>query len=349
LQRAVAIAPNAAALRHLAAIRKGSMAAPEAAALQARAADPRIPDADKIDLFFALGRDADKAERFEDAFGFFARANQLLRAAQAKSGRGYNPACMSRDVDQIIATFTPEVFQTYRAFGNPSDAPVFILGMPRAGSTLFEQIAASHPDVFGAGEQKTIGDVARQTGWRPSPAWSPESLRAGAAAYLARLSAKAGNPARIIDKLPDNIFQLGLIATLFPNARVIFCTRDARDTGLSCFFQHFSEPYGFDTDLADCAHRHAQTERLADHWRAVLPLRHMTMSYEALLADVEGESRRLIDFLGLPWDPACLAFHETSRPVRTASWSQVRRPLYHTAAGRWRHYERHLAPLINAL
>ena len=149
--------------------------------------------------------------------------------------------------------------------------------------------------------------------------------------------------------MPDNVLHLGVAALLFPGARVVFCRRDLRDICLSCYFRHFSEPMAFAQDLADCARRALEIERLADHWRNVLPLRMHTIDYEALVADLEGESRRLIAFLGLDWEPACLEFHKTERPVLTASGWQVRQPLYPHSVGRWRHYERHLGPLLQVL
>ena len=154
---------------------------------------------------------------------------------------------------------------------------------------------------------------------------------------------------RIIDKMPDNIFQLGLIAVLFPNARVIFCERDSRDLALSCYFQHFAQPYAFDTDLTDTASRIRALDRLRAQWLQVLPLRCMIFSYERLLKDPEIQARRLIEFLGLNWEQKCLAFHETDRVVRTASWAQVRKPLYQDSVERWKNYESHLQPLFDAL
>jgi hypothetical protein len=136
---------------------------------------------------------------------------------------------------------------------------------------------------------------------------------------------------------------------LFPAARVIFCRRDPRDTCLSCYFQRFGEGNPFAYDLADCARRLLETERLAAHWRRVLPLSMLTVDYEALIADPEGESRRLIEFLGLDWEPGCLEFHRTQRPVFSASNWQVRKPIFSRSVGRWRHYERHLGPLFEAL
>ncbi len=350
LKRATALRPNfGEAQRHLAAIRRDTATEAESAALLACAADPGQPPAEKVELLFALGRQEDKAGRHAAAFTHFAAANALLRAQQAAAGMGFNRARLSQDIDKLTATFSPAFFATPRAPGSTSEAPVFILGMPRAGSTLFEQIAASHSQVFGAGECFGIGAAAARIGWAPSAAWTPDALRAEAETYLRAQQAKAGAAARIIDKMPDNIFQLGLIAALFPQARVIFCARDPRDTILSCFFQHFSQPLAYDTDLADCAFRLREIARLTRHWQNVLPLRHITLSYEAVLAAPEAESRRLISFLGLDWEPRCLDFHQSTRAVRSASWAQVRQPLYQSSAGRWRHYAAHLQNLVQDL
>ena len=346
LKRAVTLQPGfGEAQRHLAAIRRDQATEAETAALMACAADPRLPPEEKIEILFTLGRQEDKAGHYAAAFKHFAAANALLRARQTQSGIHFDRARLTSDIDKLIAIFSPAFFAARTATGRSSEAPVFIAGMPRAGSTLFEQIAASHSQVFGAGECFGIGAAASRIGWAPSPAWTPESLRTEAETYLRTQQAKAGNAARIIDKMPDNIFQLGLIATLFPQARVIFCARDPRDTIISCFFQHFSQPLAYDTDLQDCAFRLREIERLTRHWQNVLPLCHMTLSYEALLADPQAESRDLISFLGLEWEPQCLDFHLSARAVRTASWAQVRQPLYQTAAGRWRNYEPHLKDL----
>lgn len=339
LQQAVALQPGLAeAQRHLAAIRTDEMGSDEQAVLSARLADPRVPADEKIDLLFALGQLDDKAGRYNAAFGYFKAANALLRTLQTQAGLSFDRARLTRDIDKLIATFTPDVFAAYVSGGLASEAPVFMVGMPRTGSTLFEQIAASHSQVFGAGECFGIGSAASHIGWAPSPNWAPEHLQAEAELYLQSMPSEARNALRIIDKMPDNIFQLGLIAAMFPQARIIFCARDPRDTILSCFFQHFAQPLAFDTDLQDCAFRLAETERLTTHWQKLLPLQHMTMSYEALLDDPEGQSRALIDFLGLAWEPQCLNFHQSPRPVRTASWAQVRQPLYLSSVGRWRHY-----------
>jgi hypothetical protein len=167
--------------------------------------------------------------------------------------------------------------------------------------------------------------------------------------YLARLQTLGLEAGRVTDKMPDNILYLGLIAVLFPAARVIFCRRDIRDVCLSCYFHFFDEGVPYAQDLVDCGLRALEIERLADHWRSVLPLRMMTIDNEALVADLGGESRRLVEFLGLDWEPACLEFHKTDRPVLTASGWQVRQPIYTRSVGRWRNYERHLGPLLEVL
>jgi hypothetical protein len=230
---------------------------------------------------------------------------------------------------------------------------VFIVGMPRSGTTLTEQIVASHPRAFGAGERRDIGHIGsaleRETGSPDPAAWPPAALRHQAELQLDRLRALAGNAERVTDKMPDNILWLGMIAVLFPRARIVLCRRDLRDVCLSCHFQSFNHGLAWSNDVEDCAFRATQVERLVRHWRLVLPMPMLELSYEALVDDLEGESRRLIDFIGLEWDPACLAFHTTERPVLTASLWQVRQPLYASSVGRWQNYRQHLGPLIAAL
>jgi tetratricopeptide (TPR) repeat protein len=347
LERAVALQPALGdAQRHLAALRQKPADGAELSAMSARAGDSRTPVAERIELGFALGRSSEKNQDYDAAFGHFSAANHLLRAELVRAGRGFDRPRLSADIDRIIATWTAQKFAAFAGQGNPSEQPVFIVGMPRSGSSLFEQIAASHARVYGAGERTGIGAIAQRLGWAPSPAWTQAAIATAAEDYLASLPKT--DAARIIDKMPDNIFQLGLIATLFPNARVIFCERDPRDLAISCFFQHFSEPYAFDTDLGDIGFRIRALERLKNHWLEALPLRCLILSYETLLAAPEAESRRLIDFLGLEWDEKCLAFHQTERVVRTASWAQVRKPLYADSVGRWKHYERHLGSMQKA-
>lgn len=341
LDHALALAPDMGdAQRYMAAIRGRAADTMEISALAVRAVDQSLPEAERIEIFFALGRYADARGAYDEAFRHFSTANTMLRATLARQGATFDRAQLAADVDRIIAAFPAGNF-SFR--GNESEAPVFILGMPRAGSSLFEQIAASHSQVLGDGEHGGIRDIVARLGWAPNARWTEAAMAHAAHEYLAARSRQAP---RIIDKTPNNIFYLGLITALFPNARIIFCSRDIRDVALSCYFQRFSENYVFDTDISDCMFRCRQVDRLATHWQAALPLRHMVLSYETLLESPEPESRRLIDFLGLDWEPACLNFHETKRTVRTASWAQVRQPLYKHAIERWRSYTAYMPELL---
>lgn len=180
--------------------------------------------------------------------------------------------------------------------------------------------------------------------------WDPRVLRAAGDGFLQGLRRQGRDARRIINKLPNNIYWLGHITALFPNARIIVCRRDPRDVGWSCFSQYFSDDGMAWTDtLEGCAARVRDIERLMDHWSQVLPGRFLEVHYEDLVADIEHQSRRLVDYLGLDWNPACQSFHKTGRVVMTASHWQVRQPLYATSVGRWRRYRKHLRPLLDGL
>jgi len=323
-RRAAALAPDRSeARRNLGLI--GKLDAVETGRLAQAAADAAASAMDRVAAGFALGKLLDEAERYDDAFEAYRAANALFLSA---TGRRYDRATTAAQVDRIIAEpFSPPA-------GPASDLAVFVVGMPRSGTSLIEQIAASHPQVHGAGELKAIGRIAE----------SPRALKM-AQEHLEHLRRIGGGAARVIDKMPDNIFLLGRIVGLYPAARVIFCRRDPRDTCLSCFFTLFASGNPFSYDLSDCAERQRQTSRLMRHWQDNLPLANLTIDYESLVRDPEGQSRRLIAFLGLDWDPACLDFHKTSRAVATASSWQVRQPLYARSVGRWRHYAKHLDAL----
>jgi Flp pilus assembly protein TadD len=303
---------------------------------------------------FALGKLLDNADRYDEAFARYADANRAWRSLRADAGERFDFADLKRRIDLLIETHTPEYFADNQST-NRSELPVFIVGMPRSGTSLVEQIAASHSRVFGAGELPDIDRIAMSVAGateHTTASYEGNPARAGrlAAVHIDRLRRIGGDAQRVTDKMPDNVAHLGLIAVLFPGARVIFCTRDPRDISLSCYFQLFSEGLQtFSYDLADCGRRCLEVERLVAHWRSVLPLRMHEVRYEKLVADLEGESRKLIDFLGLDWEPACLEFHRTERMVATVSHWQVRQPIYDRSVGRWRHYRRHLGPLFEVL
>jgi tetratricopeptide (TPR) repeat protein len=276
-------------------------------------ASPDRPTAVRTKAGFALGTLLDNADKYDEAFACFAAANALRRQQLAASREVFDLAALRRQVDGLIESCTPALYAMVEGDANPSETPVFIVGMPRSGTSLIEQIAATHSRVSGAGEVKDIGAIVEgiEAHGRDRPAEQLDPDLAGKLAdgYVAHLQSLGVGAERVIDKMPDNILHLGLIAVLLPMARIIFCRRDLRDTCLSCYFHQFHEPITYAQDLVDCVLRAQQVERLADHWRNVLPLRMLTIDYEALVADLAGESRRLIEFLGLDWEPACLDFY----------------------------------------
>jgi hypothetical protein len=259
-------------------------------------------------------------------------------------------------VDRLLAAFSREAMAGLPRAGRNDVRPVFIVGMPRSGTSLVEQILASHRDIHGAGELSDLGLLALSTA--AGTLEYPESVATLSAMDMDRLSAAYGSrldeiaprASRVTDKMWQNFEFLGFASLLFPEARVIHCTRDPMDTGLSCFFHHF---YGagvaFAYDLAHIGAYYRQYLRIMDHWRQVLPLPVLEVSYERLVADTETQTRKIVDFTGLPWDPACLRFFETERVVGTASHEQVRRPVYRTSVGRHRRYLEWLGPLAQAL
>lgn len=346
-RRAVATDPNLAdSYRNLANCRLLPADHPDMAQVAALAARADLPVEDRVGAYFAIAKVLDDAGRFNEAFAAYEQANRLYRTTMMPP---FDATELTREIDRIIRQFTPDFLAAVSTWGDPSELPVFIVGVPRSGTSLVEQIAASHSRVFGAGELRSVGKIASELG-PPDAPWTPTRVRHAATVYLQKLHALAGGADRVIDKLPDNIFMLGVIAALYPAARVVFCRRDPRDVGLSCYFQKFSAGLlKFSYDLAECGYRIRETERLAEHWRRVLPLRWLDVQYESLVADVENESRRLIDFLGLEWEPACLDFHRTERTVQTASSWQVRQPLFQQSVGRWHNYTRHLGPLLEEL
>ena len=316
--------------------------------------DPKLSPYEKVSAGFALGKMLDEAERYDDAFAAYAQANALCKKLSEDHGQRFDIGELREKVDAAIDTFTPDFFRERSGWGEPSQLPVFIVGMPRSGTSLVEQIASSHSKVFGAGERFDVSMLhsrlaSTERGDSPQ-SWTRPEIAAEAQSHLRNLARLGASAERVIDKMPGNLIDLGLIAMLFPQARIIICERDARDTCLSCYFQQFAKHHVlFSYDLADCGRQFNEYERLTAHWRTAFPLRMLCMNYEELVADLQGQSRRLIDFLNLPWEPACLRFHENQRPVLTRSVWQVRQPIFTRSVGRWKHYEKHLAPLLGVL
>jgi tetratricopeptide (TPR) repeat protein len=317
---------------------------------------------DRSRLYFALARATEQTGATDDAFRHYVRGNELRRLELERMGRRFDLAAHAAFVDRQAAVFTAEFFARAASWGTRSELPVFIVGMPRSGTTLCEQILASHPQVHALGEQLDIQTMARELPVRlaqippaapPYPECMvdlrPEVARPLVADYLARLRRLAPAAARVTDKHPTNFRHLGLIATLLPGARIIHCRRDPMDTCFSCFAQDFESPIPWAWDLTAVGQYYRQYDRLMRHWQAVLPVPVFTFAYEEAVQDLEAVARRLIAFCGLPWDARCLEFHRTERPVLTASRRQVRQPVYASSIGKWRRYERHLEPLRTAL
>jgi tetratricopeptide (TPR) repeat protein len=306
---------------------------------------------ERVELHHAAGKILNDLGRHGEAIDHF-------QASKIASGHGFEIEAFRRAVDTLVAAFTPSLVSSKEGFGERSELPVFIVGMPRSGTTLTEQICASHPTVHGAGEIHKLATVVRTAGYAQTPNGSirkpPQALtrgeaRAMASDYLNSIKRKSPSSARIVDKMPHNFQYIGMIALLFPNAKIIHCTRDPIDNCISCFFNTFNETHGYNTDLHTLGLYYREYKRLMDHWNALLPDRIYECNYETIIADQEAETRRLIDFLGLPWDDACLRFHETERSVTTPSRWQVRQPIYQSSVKRWKKYESKIGPLIEAL
>ena len=300
-------------------------------------------------LHFAAGRRCMKLTRDDEAFDHFDRGNAAKREAMARLGRGYDKATEERVVDELIHGSGNEYFDG--PGGSESDVPVFIVGMPRSGTSLVEQVLASHPAVFGAGELNLINRAAirlRHEAGYPLQAAPDAELKEISAAYLSFVKDLGGDAGRVIDKMPTNFRNLGLIAQLFPKARIIHTRRDSMDTCFSCYMQNFQgSGNAFIYNLDWLGHYYELYLKLMDHWRAVLPTSMLEVDYEALVADQEEESRRLVAFLGLEWDDSCLEFHNTERAVVTASFTQVRQPIYRSSICQWRRFENQLKPLAD--
>lgn len=325
--------------------------------LEDRLADPALERGARARLLFALAH-------VLDARGDFARAAESLREANAlqlevRHGRhDYSAEQHDRFVDDCRQVFHRDFFAEMAHAGSETRGPVFIIGLPRSGTTLVEQVLASHPQVVGAGELR----LARQT-FESIPALlespdppvacvpllSPSTLCRLIDAHLEKLDAlRGGRAERIVDKMPDNYLFLGLLAAMFPNALFIHCQRDLRDVAVSCWMTDFRS-IRWANDPGEIAARFRAYVQLMDHWRSVLPAPIVEVAYEETVADLEGVARRLVAACGLEWDPACLAFHSTRRVVRTASIVQVRQPIYTRSVGRWKHYEGALADLFARL
>lgn len=351
-ERHLLLAPRAtSAYRDLADLMRFEFGDPHLAAMEALARNMgALGLDDQIHLHFALGKALADAGDHRRSFYHFREGNSLKRWRIT-----YHETVALEELERIAATFTAELIRKKSGHGDPSAVPVFILGMPRSGSTLVEQILASHPKIFGAGERHDLHDLAHHLpGIRPFPEsvrkLSLKSLRQFGAAYIKSITKGAKCSLRVTDKMPENFKFIGLIHLALPNAKIIHTRRDPVDTCMSCFSKLFTDGQEFTFNLSELGRYFRAYEKLMDHWRNILPAGVMLdVDYEDLVADPGALSRRIIDHCGLGWDESCLAFYRTGRVIRTASAAQVRQPVYRDAVGRWKIYGDDLRPLLDAL
>lgn len=314
-----------------------------------------LPAKSRAVLGYGLGQAYEQINQYEAAFAAFEAANQ----ARIEDVGAFNRARFDRRIDRMVELFSADFFAARQGWGNASEQSVFIVGLPRSGTTLTESILATHADCFGAGELNVLTDVATgapQYLDNADDSWpecasqlSKENVQAMACAYLDRSADRAPNGvSRIVDKQPLNFWHLGFVALALPNAKVIHCQRDIRDCGLSIYTQNFNVTQSWSTNLDDIAHYWKGYRRLMDHFKCVTGLAIHDSSYEALVEDQERRSRELLEFVGLSWDAGVLNFHESGRTVQTPSRWQVRQPVYKTSKARWRRYKKQLGPLISA-
>ncbi|WP_119392906.1 tetratricopeptide repeat-containing sulfotransferase family protein [Taklimakanibacter lacteus] len=342
---------NARALLGYAVSHKFTASEPEVAAIEKLLAEAPEKQASPVTLHHAAGKMFHDLKRHDEAFFEF-------KASKDASQVQYDLKAYREFVDRMIATFDKAFFASRMGFGHSSEIPVFVVGMPRSGTTLTEQILASHPLIWGAGERSDFNEILKDLGFDAlrSPnfpqsirAVAPKSIRELASRYVADISRGARDARRVVNKLPHNFEYLGLIALTFPKAKIVHCRRDPMDNCLSCFMQTFNEAHAYNRDLETLGLYYREYHRLMRHWKSVLPLEVFELPYEEMVAEQEAMSRSLIAFTGLEWDDACLAFHDTDRSVSTPSRWQVRQPIYRSSVKAWRAYEKHLGPLKDAL
>ncbi|MBS0408533.1 MAG: sulfotransferase [Proteobacteria bacterium] len=311
-----------------------------------------LPPALAIQVCYGLAKAYEDHGDADEAFAWLQRG-----CAAQRSLSDYDSAGHIARLKRTAEIFDTPLLERLAGQGLASDRPIFIMGLPRSGTTLVEQIVSAHPDVYGAGETPTLLNLliaSTGAGGTLFPEWGAQMVgvdcKTIGQAYLNGLPSGPAGQTRTTDKRLENSEFLGLIHLILPNAPIIHVRRDPRDMAFSCYALLFSDGQQWTYDLDELAAHYRAQEALMAHWKAVLPPgRILEVSYEALVADVETEARRIVAHCGLAWDDACLAFHRSRRPVRSASAAQVRQPIYDTSIGRWRKFEKHLRPLFDAM
>jgi tetratricopeptide (TPR) repeat protein len=346
--RAAALRPDyTESLYNLSEIHKFRAGDPQLAALQSLASDKTLPESKSVYVHFALAKAFEDIGDYDAAWEHLVRGNTLKRAQIH-----YNEAYNLRFFERICTVFDAKSMHFAQGSGDPATLPVFVLGMPRSGSTLVEQILASHPQIRAAGENKHLEKLT--AAWNGYPECVPSTSHADLLElgrnYISSLPPAAPGVVRIVDKLPGNFRNIGLIRMILPNARILHTTRDPLDVCVSCYSKLFAAGLDFTYDLGELGRYYRGYRDVMAHWRKILPADAiLDVAYEDVVGDLEGQARRMIEFCGLAWDDRCLAFHQTDRTVRTASAAQVRQPLFRGSVERWRRYERHLFPFRSEL
>jgi hypothetical protein len=320
--------------------------------MRARLASLTKPSADKYHLAFALGKALEDTAAYSESFEAYAAGNEIKRNFSA-----YDHEDTGARVDAMITHCGPGLFD---GSGHPSGEPIFIVGLPRAGSTLLEQILASHSQVEATAELPFIGQIAGELSGRKKrseeskyPAviakLSPQRRLELGQQYLDRAAIYRGGKPRFIDKLPNNFLHVALIKTILPNATVIDARREPMAVCFANFKQLFAQGQEFTYSLEDIAHYYADYQRLMAHWHSVLPNGVLTVQYEDVVDDLDTQVNSLLAYCNLDFEESCIRFHEHDRAVRTASSEQVRKPVYRDALTQWKHYQEHLQPLLDVL
>lgn len=334
---------------NLSTLKKYSAGDPHLQAIEALAAKPPAltPD-DNIRLQFTLGKAREDTQRYEDAFAAYSAGNQQQHALLP-----YDEARNCALQKGVQETFSQDFFaqRPYRG-ADSNKTPIFIVGMPRSGTTLIEQVLDSHGSLYGAGEISDLSDVvhsAMKDNTFPAAAngLGSDDFRKLAEAYIKQVWALAPEAAYISDKMPANFYYIGMIYLMFPKAKIIHAMRDPMDSCLSCYSRHFKQSMEFSYDLGTLGRYYVRYRQLMEHWHKVLPKGTiLDVRYEDMVDDIEAQARRLLDYIGLPWDANCLKFYDNKRRVQTASVAQVRKPIYKTSVARWKNFEKQLAPLL---
>jgi len=353
--RATELAPDAAQfLCRVVSIERIAHGDPRLNRLEEFARDTTLFKEERIRVYFTLGKAYADAGQHERSFEQLARGNALQRGLVS-----YDERATLAALALTAAVFTPEFVAARRGWGFPSRRPIFIVGMPRSGTTLIEQILASHPRVHAGGELEDFASTATAVLAKDArsgidaasmQAADPAAIAEVGRRYVDAVARLAPEALHVTDKMPVNSSYVGLIHLALPNARIIHARRDPVDNCLSCFSLLFAQGQSFSYDLGELGRYYRAYETLMDHWRAILPPGTvLDVQYEEVVNDFEAQARRIVAFCGLEWDDACLRFYETKRPVRTASLTQVRQPIYQTSVGRWKPYAHLLTPLLQAL